>query len=262
MIAPLALVSAHRHNPHIIRGVDGLRPRDRECRTNGDLFRRGENDIWRGNRRLGRFRRCHRLQIDNTLHLRDGVMQLVCILRRHKNTAGILGNAGQLCMFFLRQIKTDDMRGEPHPLRGKLRGKRTWISLASLQPVGNQHHGRRVVAPGEQLGRVGHSCRQRRAPIGANFVDRAQKARPVQRSGCDNGFDIATIRFPAMPIGNQPQIDICRPVIDEIAHDLPGNLDLGHPLDLPPHRTRSIINDNHILGCRRHYRRQKQGDHE
>ncbi len=243
-----ALISAHGNNGHPVARMNRVRPghgeatarhrrfgrADRHCRQFG--FRFGERFRFRGRFRYG---------FSNLL---DGGGELGGILSRQEHSSRVLGDAGEVLVLVSGQIEADDMGGERHALPGKLLRQRARICVTVFDPIRNQNHGRWRVTPREFLGSVLHRCRKRRASQGHDPVDDLLESIAIHRAHRHRRFDVRAEALLTMAIGDKPQIRGSWPGRQQIAHRLPGDLDLGHTVDLAPHGTRGIIDDHHIAG--------------
>ncbi|HBS83228.1 MAG TPA: hypothetical protein DEA72_09270 [Halomonas campaniensis] len=76
----------------------------------------------------------------------------------------------------------------------------------------------------------------------------------MQRARRDQSFDIGAIALAAVAIGDEAQVGIFVPVIDQSGQHVPRDFDLTGAVDLSPHGPRRIIDDHDVVrsmrGCR------------
>ena len=176
-------------------------------------------------------------------------MQFGRIARGEEYAARVLGNTGETGVCLVLQVKAHDMSGEFHPLFRKLCRQRTGIGVAGLYPVRDQHQRCRVVAVGEQIGGMFDGSGDRRFADRFDGIHLRLKRLFVHRLRGHQGFDIGAIALAAMTIGDEPQVRLSAPPLDQIPQHIAGNFHLGDAVNLSPHGPGRIIDDDDIF-CR------------
>ena len=132
------------------------------------------------------------------------------------------------------------MGGEPHTGGLKLGGNGAGVGLASLDPIGNQDHGRRVFGVAEGAGGLNDRGSHRRSTAWVDRVDRRGNRVAGVEPGFDQRLDIGTIAAGSVAIDGQAQSLRTGQVLQHLANHFTGDDDLIHPVDLAPHGARGI----------------------
>ncbi len=167
--------------------------------------------------------------------------------------AGFFGNAFQLSGSRLRfgtfQTKTDGMHGQVHAQFFQRSHGGTWIGVTGFLTVGNQDHGGLVLGEAKLLGSLLHGGRHWRHAFGIQAHHGRADGIAI---GADRGqhFDIVAVALAVMPVSHQTQALVVRQVIEKVGNHIAGDDDLVGAIDLAPHGTRGV-EDQDCIGLTR-----------
>ncbi len=200
-------------------------------------------------------------------HLLQGLGQFAGIVGGQKAATRRLGDALHLHqgLGLAADIEADHMGGKVYACLLQRAGGGAGIGVAGLDPVRDQDDRRRLFGMAQRLGgeddRIGH----RRHAARVQPVDRLGDQRGGAGRGRHDQLDIGALAALAVAIGDEAQILPGREIGEDPGHHLAGDGDLVHPVDLPPHRTRSIQHQDgggpFLRRCRRRQAGGSKGQH-
>ena len=139
---------------------------------------------------------------------------------------------------------------DPIPLKLSRQGAR--VRIACLDPIRKEHHSRRILAIAHIPGRQTNGIGQWRFALGAQGLDFTCDNTTCRLGQRDQRFDVAAIALAPVAIGDQANVlPLCTQRRLRIGKGLPRDLNLCHPINLPPHRPRGIKDDHQVLGIGR-----------
>ncbi len=204
------------------------------CRKRGVAEPRGESDRHHG------WRRGH--------DLLQRLLQLGRIVGGVEGAAGGLSHALHLQqrLSLSGDVEADHMGGEINPGLGQRGGGGAGVGVAGLDTVGDEDHGGRVFSVAQGIGggddRIGHRRHAARVQSGHDPGDL-----PGGAGGRgDHQFDVGTFAAFAVAIGHETEILVLGEIAKDLGHDITGDGDLVDPVDLSPHRTRGVEDEDRV----------------
>ena len=177
------------------------------------------------------------------------VGQFAGVVSGQEAAAGLLGDTLHLHqrLSLAPDVEADDVGGEVHAGRLQRAGGSAGIGVAGFDAVRDEDHGCRLFGMAQRLGsgddsigHRGHAARVQFVNDPGNLVGGARRRR-------NNGLDIRALSALAVAVGDEAEILVCGEIRQDVGHHLTGDGDLVHPVDLAPHRPRSIQHEDRVL---------------